>query len=148
MTSENSPRGARPTPLPPDRAELLGAYADALDAEGKLAADTRRTYVSRVRMFLAWLSGPLTDPAAVAERYRHYLLHEAEPLRSVRYSNNALSALDDFFARLGLGRAAVARDGLPAAAEPRVLAGDARADWLRAVEAWPHARDRLLALLP
>ncbi|MEO5877638.1 MAG: TetR family transcriptional regulator, partial [Streptosporangiaceae bacterium] len=82
-----------------------------------------------------------------AAAYRHHLLHEAVPARSVRYSNNALSALDDFFVRLGLGRAEVARDD-PPASEPRVLTGQARAAWLSTVEACPHPRDRLLALLP
>jgi integrase len=40
--------------------------------------------------------------------YRLYLLREATPKRSVRYSNNALAALDDFYIRLGLGKANVA----------------------------------------
>jgi integrase/recombinase XerC len=146
--SENSTRGARPTPLSGEHALLLADYVAALEAEEKFALDTRRTYISRVRMFLAWLNGPLLDPAASATEYRHYLLYEAEPVRSVRYSNNALSALDDFFVRMGLGKAAVARDDLPGTGRPKVLAGEAQADWLRAVEEWPHARDRLLALMP
>ncbi|MFI6458639.1 hypothetical protein ACIBF6_44725 [Streptosporangium amethystogenes] len=41
-------RGAQPTPLPADYAEILTDYAHALD-DVPLSADTRRTYISRVR---------------------------------------------------------------------------------------------------
>ncbi|MCW2914509.1 MAG: Integrase/recombinase XerC [Actinomycetia bacterium] len=41
--------------------------------------------------------------------YRLYLLRDADPKRSVRYSNNALAALDDFHVRLGLGKADIGR---------------------------------------
>jgi hypothetical protein len=126
-----------------------------------LAHLTKRTYVSRVRMYLAWLSAgdqasrrfkgdPLTNPRArdwAMRDYRLYLLRDAEPKRSVRYSNNALAALDDFYVRLGLGKADVARDDLPKTA-PKALDGNTQVRWLRAVEAWPRSRDRLLALLP
>lgn len=125
-----------------------------------LSADTRRTYISRVRMYLAWLAGgtgarrfrgdPLTNPTArdwAIRDYRLYLLREATPKRSVRYSNNALAALDDFYVRLGLGKANVGRDELPKTA-PKAMDGNAEIRWLRAVESWPHARDRAMALLP
>jgi len=79
--------------------------------------------------------------------YRLYLLRNATPKRSVRYSNNALAALDDFHTRLGPGKANVGRDDLPRTA-PRALDEKAQIRWLRAIEAWPHARDRLLAKLP
>jgi hypothetical protein len=156
-------RGARPTPLPDDFAEFLTTYAAELE-KVPLSADTRRTYVSRVRMFLAWLADgtgsgssrrrfrgdPLINPTArdwAIRDYRLYLLREASPKRSVRYSNNALAALDDFYVRLGLGKANVGRDELPKTA-PKAMEANAEIRWLRAVESWPHARDRAIALLP
>jgi site-specific recombinase XerD len=152
-------RGALPTPLPAEYAGFINAYTTALQ-EVPLADDTKRTYISRVRMYLAWLAGPganrrsrgdpLTSPRArdwAVRDYRLYLLRDATPKRSVRYSNNALAALDDFHTRLGPGKANVGRDDLPRTA-PRALDEKAQIRWLRAIEAWPHARDRLLARLP
>ena len=146
-------RGTLPTPLPAEYAGFLNAYTTALE-EVPLADDTKRTYISRVRMYLAWLAGPganrrskgdpLTSPRArdwAVRDYRLYLLRDATPKRSVRYSNNALAALDDFHTRLGPGKANVGRDDLPRTA-PRALDEKAQIRWLRAIEAWPHARDR------
>ncbi|MEV0195320.1 hypothetical protein [Nonomuraea sp. NPDC050691] len=48
-------RGARPTPLPAVYEQTLAEYAVAL-RDVPLSADTRRTYASRVRMYLAWLA--------------------------------------------------------------------------------------------
>jgi integrase/recombinase XerC len=111
-------------------------------------------------MFLAWLADasgrgryrgdPLTNPTArdwAIRDYRLYLLREAIPKRSVRYCNNALAALDDFYVRLGLGKANAGRDELPTTA-PKAMDAKEEIRWLRAVEAWPHARDRAIALLP
>jgi integrase len=149
-------RGATPTPLPAEYDEILGGYAAALEA-APLSADTRRTYVSRVRQYLAWLhrdtgerrfGDPLTLPGArdwAVRDYRRYLLREADPKRSVRYCNNTLAALDDFYMRRGLGKADIARDDLPRTA-PRALDANAQVRWLRAVRQWPHVRDRALAL--
>jgi len=151
MTSEN--RGAKPTPLSAAHSELLDGYARTLN-EASLAADTRRTYISRVRMYLAWLdeapdfgADPLTDPAArdrAVHAYRDHLL----PHRSARYSDNALAALDHFHVQLGLGKAAIDRTGPPKTEPRRRLGDDARAAWLRAARASPSPRDRLLALVP
>src|ERR1017187_5056840 len=159
VPSEPKRRGAQPTALPREYADFLAAYTGAL-ADVPLAADTKRTYVSRVRMYLAWLASPaasrrsqgdpLVSPRArdwAVRDYRFYLLRDADPKRSIRYSNNALAALDDFHVRLGLGKADIGRDDLPKTA-PRALDGNAQIRWLRAVEDWPHARDRLRGLLP
>ncbi|WP_327581938.1 hypothetical protein OHA25_39090 [Nonomuraea sp. NBC_00507] len=81
--------GARPTPLPVGYQQTLADYSAALE-QVPLAADTRRTYASRVRMYLAWLAGrpaalngdPLTDRRArdwAVRDYRHYLLREPTP---------------------------------------------------------------------
>ena len=152
-------RGAAPTPFPAEYDEVLGGYAAALEA-APLSADTRRTYVSRVRQYLAWLHRDTSerrfggDPLAVpgvrdwaVRDYRRHLLRFADPKRSVRYCNNALAALDDFYTRLGTGKADIARDDLPRAA-PRALGANAQIRWLRAVRQWPHVRDRALALSP
>jgi site-specific recombinase XerD len=139
-----------------DYAEILAGYAAALQ-EMPLAADTRRTYASRVRMYLAWPTerpatggDPLIDVRArdwTVRDYRLYLLREADPKRSVRYVNNALAALDDFHLRRGLGKAAIAREDIPKTA-PKAMDANAQIRWLRAVEDWPRPRDRALALLP
>ncbi|MFI6599195.1 hypothetical protein ACIBHX_23325 [Nonomuraea sp. NPDC050536] len=58
-------RRSRPTPLPAVYEQLLAEYTTWLE-EVPLAADTRRTYASRVRMYLAcWPSGP---PPSAATR--------------------------------------------------------------------------------
>src|SRR6266699_3460438 len=74
-TSEN--RGAPPRPRPGGRpTALAGLYAAVLDdyaaalAGAPIAPESRRTYLSKVRQYLAWLAGaavdgdPLTTPAA------------------------------------------------------------------------------------
>jgi site-specific recombinase XerD len=160
-------RGARPTELSPDLAEFLESYAAELD-DAPLSAETRRTYVSRVRMYLAWLvdrgqgasagssrgkGDPLTSARArdwAVRDYRRWLLKDGPVKRSVVYVNSTLTAIDDFYLRLGLGKANVERDALPATA-PRALDERARIRWLRAVEAHSShsaGRDRLIALLP
>jgi integrase/recombinase XerC len=58
--------------------------------------------------------------------------------------NAALAAIDDFYARRGLGRATAERADLPAQA-PRALDKRAILRWLRAVEAHLAPRDRALA---
>ncbi|MEV0195319.1 tyrosine-type recombinase/integrase [Nonomuraea sp. NPDC050691] len=65
----------------------------------------------------------------------------------MRYVNNALAALDDFYVRRGLGKAGIAREDIPKTA-PKAMNGPAQIRWLRAIEDWPHVRDRALALLP
>ena len=159
--SENKTRrrGGRATELTAEHAEILAGYAAGL-ARTALAEQTLRTYLSRVRQYLAWLADddgarrshgdPLTQPAArdwAVRDYRRYLLRGADPKRSVRYANNALAALDDFHVRRGLGKAGIARDDLPKTA-PRALGDNAQIRWVRAVQAWPRVRDRALALLP
>ncbi|PZS35065.1 MAG: integrase [Pseudonocardiales bacterium] len=158
-TSENRKRdsgrrrGAAPTPLTPAREKALSSYAAALRG-APLSAATARTYLSKVRQYLAWLADadvdgrPLTERAARDWAVRDYRSH----LLSVRKHrpatiNNALAAIDDFYTRRGLGPAAAARLDVPAQA-PKALDPRAALRWLRAVQAHPAARDRVLALLP
>ena len=150
--------GARPTALPGDFAEIIDDYAAALN-DAPLSAESRRTYLSRVRMYLAWLTehrpphttgDPITSPRArdwAVRDYRLWLLRDRPDKRSVVYANSALTAIDDFYTRRGLGKAAIERDELPETA-PRALAEQARIRWLRAVEAHLSPRDRTLAPIP
>lgn len=77
-------------------------------------------------MFLSWLADhaatystdPLTDRQArnwAVRDYRMWLLRDGPAKRSRVYVNSALTALDDFHVRRGLGKADVAREDLPEA---------------------------------
>ncbi len=55
-----------------------------------------------------------------------WLLHDGPAKRSRVYVNSALTALDDFHTRRGLGKANVTREDLPRSA-PRALEERARA---------------------
>jgi hypothetical protein len=54
--SENkAARGRRPTSLPASYAQVLAEYGLRL-ARADMTVQARRTYLSRVRMYLAWLA--------------------------------------------------------------------------------------------
>jgi site-specific recombinase XerD len=131
----------------------LEAYQAAL-ARAPLSAETTRTYLSKVRGYLAWLTDadaegdPLDEPRArnwAVRDYRSHLLTVAK--RAPTTINNTLAALDDFYTRRGLGPAAADRLDLPTQA-PRALDAKAALRWLRAIQDHPTPRDRVLALLP
>jgi integrase/recombinase XerC len=70
-----------------------------------LSEQTRRTYASKVRQFLAWLAGAdlAADPLTSADG-RDYRTHlQAVLRRSPATVNNALAAINDFYIRRGLG---------------------------------------------
>ena len=155
MASEN------PAPCATQRARsasentdgALRDYAGAL-ARAPLAALTRRTYVSKVRGYLMWLAtvdldgDPLGEPNArdwAVRDYRTWLVTVAK--RAPATVNNTLAAIDDFYTRHGLGPATADRLDLPTQA-PRALDDKAVLRWLRAINAHPAPRDRVLALLP
>jgi site-specific recombinase XerD len=119
-----------------------------------MSAETRRTYASKLRQYLAWLDtadlagDPLTDPDTrdrAVRDWRSHLLTVAEQAPTT--VNTALAAVDDFYTRGGLGQAAAERTRRPTTA-PRFLDKRAQSRWLRAVEAQPSARDRALASIP
>jgi site-specific recombinase XerD len=131
----------------------LAAYRREL-AAAPLSAQTVRTYTSKVRTYLIWLAAtdldgnPLTDPRArdwAVRDYRTHLITVAK--RAPTTINNALAAVDDFYTRRGLGPAAADRLALPRTA-PKALEHKAALRWLRAIQAHPTTRDRVLALLP
>lgn len=131
----------------------LEAYQAAL-ALAPLSAETARTYLSKVRGYLAWLAVTDLDGDPLGEQrardwavrdYRTHLLTVAK--RAPTTINNTLAALDDFYTRRRLGPAAADRLDLPTQA-PRALNAKAALRWLRAIHDHPAPRDRVLALLP
>jgi integrase/recombinase XerD len=154
--SENTPagrRGRKPTPLPEPYAAVLADYAVAL-ARADLTAQARRTYTSRVRVYLAWLADtdldgdPLADPAAAAWAARDYKTYQYGTLRRAPATvNAALAAVSDLAIRRGLGKldgGQVARLDLPARRAPKALVGRDDVRWQRAAQA-AAPRDRALA---
>jgi integrase/recombinase XerC len=119
-----------------------------------MSAETRRTYASKVRQYLAWLDAVdgdgalLTDPGARDRAVREWRTHLLTVVGQAPTTiNNALAAVDDFYRHRGMGRAVAERIDVPTA-EPRALDEHARLQWLRAVEAHPSPRDRALASVP
>jgi site-specific recombinase XerD len=144
-------RGREPTVVPETYATVYAAYTRELTRPGgPLDPDTVRAYASRVRQFLAWLPDAegaehaLSDPSArdgAARDYRTFLLTVAK--RKPATVNAHLTAIDDFFRRIGLGPAAAKRQELPQGA-PRALTGRDLTRWLRAAQR-ASPRDRALA---
>jgi integrase/recombinase XerC len=146
-------RGRRPTPLPDG---YVGAFEDYARELGRadLTAQARRTYLSRVRVYLAWLADahtdgdPLNDPMAAAwaaRDYKSYLYGTAK--RAPATVNAALAAVSDLAIRRGLGKLdgdQVARLDLPARRAPKALVGRDDIRWQRAAQA-AEPRDRALA---
>jgi site-specific recombinase XerC len=155
MTPENAvkPLG-QGTVLTPENTALLADYAVHLE-HSPLTGHTPRTYLSAVRAYLTWLQEapvdgePLKDAAAkdwAVRDYRSHLVTVAK--RATATVNKHLAALGDFYVFLGLGQPqGVKRHQVPRHA-PRALDRRAKLRYLRAVEAWPSARDRAIALLP
>lgn len=133
--------------------EVFDGYVAALGA-APLAEQSRRTYASKVRQYLAWLAGadldddPLAGGAGRDWAVRDYRTHlQAVLKRSPATVNNAFAAVDDFYIRHGLGPASAARVEISPAA-PRALDHRAQLRYLRAVQARPAPRDQALALVP
>ena len=146
-------RGRAAAALSAPYAAVLEEYAAALRA-APLSEQTRRTYASKVRQFLAWLAtgdldeDPLTSADGRDWAVRDYRTHlQAVLKRSPATVNNALAAVNDFYIRLGLGPASAARVEITAAA-PRALDARAQLRYLREVQRCPSPRDQALALVP
>lgn len=155
MTPENAASTVtQPAELTPENAELLAEYANHLQ-KMPLRGHTPRTYLGAIRAYLAWLEqaetdgDPLNDAAAkdwAVRDYRSYLVTVAK--RATATVNKHLAALQDFYVWRGLGQPqGVRRHQVPRHA-PKALEPRAKVRYLRAVEAWPSARDRAIALLP
>ncbi len=146
-------RGRAPLELPDQFDAVLEDYIHAL-ASAPLAAQTRRTYTSKVRQYLAWLAGadleegPLASAGGRDWAVRDYRTHlQTVSKRSPATVNNALAAVNDLYIRRGLGPAAAARVDAAVAA-PRALDKRAQLRYLRAVQTCPSPRDQALALVP
>jgi site-specific recombinase XerD len=146
-------RGPAPVALTTPYDGVLEDYTAALRA-APLSEQTRRTYASKVRQFLAWLAGAEldADPLASADgrdwAVRDYRTHLQTVLkRSPATVNNALAAVDDLYIRRGLGPASAARVEIAATA-PRALDQRAQLRYIREVQRCPSPRDQALALVP
>jgi len=155
MTPENAASAVvQAAELTPENAKLLAEYADHLE-HAPLSGHTPRTYLGAVKAYLAWLEqaevdgDPLNDATAkdwAVRDYRSYLVTVAK--RATATVNKHLAALQDFYVWRGLGQPqGVKRHQVPRHA-PKALEPRAKLRYLRAVEAWPSARDRAIALLP
>jgi integrase len=154
ITPENAASAVvKPGELTPENTKLLAGYADHLE-HARLSGHTPQTYLGAVRAYLAWLEqaetdGDLPNDAAAKDwavhDYRSYLVTVDK--RATATVNKHLAALEDFYVWRGLGPAA-GRQAPPGAAHaPKALEPRVKLRYLRAVEAWPGACDRALALL-
>jgi integrase/recombinase XerC len=132
---------------------VLDEYTAALRS-APLSEQTRRTYASKARQYLAWLTDADTDGDALADRdardwaVRDYRTHLQTVLkRKPATVNNALAAVDDLYIRRGLGPASAARADLPRTA-PKALDTRAAIRFLRAAQKCPSPRDHAIALVP
>lgn len=146
-------RGRPPVGLPARYAAILRRYTETL-ATAPLSAQTRRTYESKVRQYLAWLGAADLDGDPFKDKHgrdwavRDYRTHLQTVLkRAPATVNSALAAVDDLYLRRGLGPAKAARAELPTIA-PRALEKRDAIRFLRAVEGTRSPRDRALALTP
>jgi site-specific recombinase XerC len=145
-------RGGSPVRLSGPFAVVLDDYTAALK-RAALSDQTRRTYASKVRQFLAWLADADTAGEALRARdardwaVRDYRSHLQTVLkRKPATVNNALAAVDDLYIRRGLGPASAARAELPRRAE--ALSTRAAVRFLREVQKCQSPRDRAIALVP
>ena len=123
-------RGRRPAQLTPAAAAVLADYEKDL-GRADLTEQTRRTYLSRVRGYLAWLETAAVDGDPLNERdaaiwaardYKSFL----QGVRKLKPSsvNTPLAAVSDLAMRRGLGElrgSDVARIDLPIRRAPRAL---------------------------
>jgi len=136
---------------------VLADYRVAL-GRAPLGEGTRVKYAARVRAYLVWLAtaavdgDPLGDVAARDWALRDYRAHLKTVAKAAPTTiNTILAALDDFYARRGLGPAgpaAVRREALSPRRAPRALADRQARRYLRVVEREASTRDRVVALLP
>jgi site-specific recombinase XerD len=146
-------RGRTPVGLSGPFAAVLDEYTAALRS-APLSGHTRRTYASKVRQYLAWLTDADTEGDELGARdardwaVRDYRTHLQTVLkRKPATINNALAAVDDLYIRRGLGPANAARAELPRTA-PKALDSRAAVRFLREAHKCSSPRDRAIALVP
>ncbi|GAA3428727.1 hypothetical protein GCM10018953_59110 [Streptosporangium nondiastaticum] len=171
MASGNSPSGipepagpasgntsrSRAVQLPGPYATILTDYATALE-RSPLADSTKTKYTSRLRGYLAWLADqtdagaldgdPLTDPIAATGAVRDFRRHLKNGRRAPNTIDTYLSAIDDFYARRGLGKPQARRERDAGRTAPRALDARRARRYIRHVQLTATPRDKAIALLP
>lgn len=116
-----------------------------------LSKHTKRTYLTRVRLFLQWLEGSIDGSKVLTNEvdrdfairdYRVNLLTSGAKPATV---NASLAALDSYFMHIGLGKAKVRRQDLPATA-PKALEHEELRRVLKAI-AHCSSRDRAICMI-
>lgn len=117
-----------------------------------LSQSTKRNYLQRVTAYLDWLAGSIDGSKALHNALeRDYFIRDFKTylLKSGRSSatvNAFLGALDNFYLYLGLGRAKVKRQELPAQA-PRALSNEEQHRLLKAVMHCKSVRNQAIVFL-
>jgi len=138
----------------PERfADVYGGYVRALEEAAGLDTATRRAYDSRIRSYLVFLESaaidgpdPLADPDGRDRAAQAYLGYLARRRLAASTVNAHLTALDHFYAHLGLGPARVGRRQSPQR-PPRTLDAEQQTRYQLAAGQRPQARDRAIFLL-
>ncbi|WP_066367016.1 tyrosine-type recombinase/integrase [Herbidospora mongoliensis] len=144
---------SRAVPLSAAHTTVLADYAAALTT-APLAGSTQDKYVSRLRGYLSWLAqetfegDPLTDAAAASLAVRAFRHHLKDAHRAPTTIDTYLSALDDFYARRGVGKPQAGRERDPRRQAPRSLDAQRVRRYLAQVRHTATPRDRAIALLP
>lgn len=131
--------------------EAGAEYEGWLDRQ-PLSENTRRTYRTRVRGFLKYITAtpaeygdPLSDEHARDYAARDYKTHLKTVGKAKPSSINlTLAAVDNFYRFQGMGKPNVRREDLPGVA-PSALSPEGQKRFLRAVERGGSARDRAVA---
>jgi integrase/recombinase XerC len=144
-------------PLSAPHAAVLADYTAALQL-APLADSTRIKYVSRLRGYLAWLADqadagaldgdPLTDPLAAGGAVHDFRRHLKNGRRAPNTIDTYLSAIDDFYARRGLGKPQARRERDARRTAPRALDARRARRYVRHVQLTASPRDKAIALLP
>ncbi|MFG6200745.1 tyrosine-type recombinase/integrase [Nonomuraea sp. JJY05] len=150
---------SRAVPLPVPHAAVLADYTGALE-RAPLADSTRTKYASRLRGYLAWLAvqadagagaldgDPLSDPIAATGAVRDFRRHLKNGRRAPNTIDTYLSAIDDFYARRGLGIPQTRRERDTRRTAPRSLDTQRTRRYIRHVQLTASPRDKAIALLP
>ncbi|MFI7106029.1 tyrosine-type recombinase/integrase [Nonomuraea sp. NPDC050227] len=155
--ASGNPRRSRAVPLPAPYAAVLADYTAALE-RAPLADSTKTKYTSRLRGYLDWLAvqadaaaldgDPLTDAVAAAGAVRDFRRHLKDGRRAPNTIDAYLSAIDDFYARRGLGKPQTQRERDSRRTAPRVLDARRARRYVRHVQLTASPRDKAVALLP
>lgn len=139
-------------------AEALDGYRSAL-GRTTLAESSRTKYARRVAGYLDWLAAtdiegdPLNEPLPRTWAVRDYRLHLKRKRSSASTINGALTAIDDFYTRRGLGPANLEREDAAQRTAPKALTRAEAISYVRAVERATlgdrlRPRDVAIALTP